>query len=62
MFVDARQSFLAEIAAIGHRRRLTADGATALLAKASSLLDTVLLGFLASHEAAVDTAASEARP
>ncbi len=62
MFVDARQSFLAELAALGRRRRLTADGATALLAEASSLLDRVLLGFLASHQAAVGMAASEARP
>ena len=51
-FVVAREPLLDEIARVARRRRLDADRLAAVFADASSILDRLLLAFIAAHDAA----------
>jgi excisionase family DNA binding protein len=51
LFVAARRPFLAELSALARRRRLDADQFGALYESAASLLDRLLIGFIAAHRA-----------
>ena len=50
LFVAARQPFLAELADLGRRRSLDSARLAALYGDASSLLDRLLLRFIAAHQ------------
>lgn len=51
-FVVAREPLLEEIVRVARRRRLDADRLAAVFADASSILDRLLLAFIAAHAAA----------
>ncbi len=51
-FVVAREPLLEELARTAHRRRLDADRLAVVFGDASSVLDRLLLVFIAAHEAA----------
>ncbi|CAN5585919.1 helix-turn-helix domain-containing protein [soil metagenome] len=50
LFVHARQPFLAEISGLGRRRSLDPARLSALYGDASTLLDRLLLRFIAAHQ------------
>ncbi len=54
LFVAARQPFLAEIAGLGRRRSLDPVRLAALYGDASTLLDRLLLRFIAAHQRGAD--------
>jgi excisionase family DNA binding protein len=51
-FVVAREPLLDEIVRAAHRRRVDVDRLAAVFSDASSILDRLLLAFIAAHEAA----------
>lgn len=61
LFVAARQPFLAELAGVGRRRSMDPTRLASLYGDASTLLDRLLLRFIATHQRA-DIAAATASP
>ena len=61
-FVLAREPLLDEIVRAAHRRRVDGDRVAAVFADASSILDRLLLAFIAAHEAAAAARSAVAPP
>jgi excisionase family DNA binding protein len=62
LFVAARRPFLSELGGLGRRRRLGADQLSGLYEGASSLLDRLLLAFVAGHQSAIGAPAPATAP
>jgi excisionase family DNA binding protein len=54
LFVAARQPFLAELAAVGRRRSMDPTRLAGLYGDASTLLDRLLMRFIATHQRAAE--------
>jgi excisionase family DNA binding protein len=61
LFVAARRPFLSELGALARRRSLATDRMIELYDRASTLLDRLLLRFVAAHDAAAPLASPRAR-